>query len=96
MTPAKPFLKLGERKHLLAPHRQDFAIQDQIAGQLARRIGDVEERVGDLLQITRVKRDALVYFVQLAANAVVFVFQPHGRAGGIRLPGSRVAHLGDS
>src|ERR1044072_6602086 len=55
---AETFLKIGERKHCIAAHRENFAVESHVVRKVSRGIAYVAKCVGHVLQVSRVERHA--------------------------------------
>lgn len=76
LSAAETFLEIGKWEGTVATHGEDFAVEDEIDGEVAGGIGEVEEGGGDVLEVAGIEGDAVIHLVELAADAVVFVFEP--------------------
>jgi hypothetical protein len=75
-APAQALLQFGVGQDLVAAHRDDFAVADEILRNLAGEVGDFLKTAGDLLQVARVNRRGFTDLMDLGADAVVLVFDP--------------------
>ena len=72
-------MQFGERERATVAPGEEFAVEDAVGGERERGAGEVGELRGDAVEIARVEFDAVGGFVELAADAVVFLFEPDGR-----------------
>ena len=77
---AEAFLQLGEGQGATVAPGEQFAVDDEIAGQHAHGRDEIGKLLRDAVQVAGKQFHAFALFVDLAADAVVFFLQPDGRA----------------
>ena len=70
---AEALLEFGERERAAVAPADDFAIEDEVAGDVAKRIDEFGE-FGDAIQRARIDLDLAAALVCLGADAVEFFF----------------------
>ena len=71
-------MEFGEGERPVVLPREQFTVEDAVFGQVEGGAGEVGELRGDAVEVARVEFDAVAGFVELAADAVVFFFEPDG------------------
>src|SRR3954449_9170493 len=77
LTTTEPLLKFSKRQRLITAHGQDFAIQNEVAWNAPGSVSQIEEGGRDILQVTGIQNHPVPYFVHLATDAIIFIFEPN-------------------